>query len=105
MTISGITSPSPMTGARKSFTSTVKLTSIRIQRGPSVLQGFDVHLGGTPTERIALGLMDEIGIFNVSLEQADIQNIMNDGLGSVLGLTPVTPQDRLTTTWANIKSR
>ena len=29
---------------------------------------------------------------------------MNDGLGSVLGLTPVTPQGRLTTTWADIKS-
>lgn len=67
--------------------------------------GVDVHLGGTPTERIALGLMDEIGIFNVSLEQTDIQNIMNDGLGSVLGLTPVTPQGRLTTTWANIKAQ
>lgn len=67
--------------------------------------GADVHLGGTPGNRIALGLMDEMAIFNVPLEQADIQNIMNDGLGSVLGLTPVTPLDRLTTTWANIKSQ
>ena len=67
--------------------------------------GVDVHLGGTPTERQALGLMDEIAVFNVSLEQGDIQNLMNDGLGSVLGLTPVTPQGRLTTTWANIKSQ
>ncbi len=67
--------------------------------------GVDVHLGGTPTQRLALGLMDEIAVFNVPLEQTDIQNLMNDGLGSVLGLTPVTPQGRLTTTWADIKSQ
>ncbi len=68
------------------------------------VSGVDVHLGGTPTQRQAMGLMDEIAIFNVPLEQADIQNIMNDGLGSVLGLTPVTPLGRLTTTWADIKN-
>ena len=67
--------------------------------------GVDLHLGGTPTQRQAMGLMDEMAVFNVPLEQADIQNIMNDGLGSVLGLTPVTPQGRLTTTWANIKNQ
>ena len=49
--------------------------------------------------------MDEIAVFNVPLEQADIQNLMDNGLGSVLGLTPVTPQGRLTTTWADIKSQ
>ena len=75
----------------------VKLTLIKIQQGVFGVAGVDVHLGGTPTQRQALGLMDEIGIFNVPLEQTDIQNIMNDGLGSVLGLTPVTPQGRLTT--------
>lgn len=69
------------------------------------VSGVDVHLGGTPTQRQAMGLMDEIAIFNVPLEQADIQNIMNDGLGSVLGLTPVTPLGRLTTTWADIKNQ
>ena len=67
--------------------------------------GVDVHLGGTPTQRQALGLMDEIAVFNVALEQGDVQNLMNDGLGSVLGLTPVSPQGRLTTTWANIKNQ
>ena len=50
--------------------------------------GVDVHLGGTPAERRALRLMDEIGVFNVPLEQADIQNLMDNGLSSVLGLTP-----------------
>ena len=67
--------------------------------------GVDVHLGGTPTQRQALGLMDEIAVFNVPLEQSDIQTLMNDGIGSVLGLTPVSPQGRLTTTWATIKSQ
>jgi len=67
--------------------------------------GADVHLGGTPTERQALGLMDEIAVFNVAYGQVDIQTIMNDGLGSLLGLTPVSPQGRLTTVWADIKSQ
>ena len=65
--------------------------------------GLEVNLGGTPDQRWALGLIDEIGMFNVPLEQADIQLLMNDGLGSVLGLTPVSPQGRLTTAWAAIK--
>ena len=47
--------------------------------------GLEVNLGGTADQRRALGLIDEIGLFNVPLEQADIQLLMNDGLPSVLG--------------------
>ena len=46
------------------------------------------------------GLIDEVGIFNVALTEADIQAIMNDGLSSMLA---VSPKDKLTTTWADIK--
>ena len=94
-----------MTAQKNSSILMVKLTLSTDTTGVFGVAGVDLHLGGTPTQRQALGLMDEMAVFNVPLEQADIQNIMNDGLGSVLGLTPVTPQGRLTTTWANIKSQ
>ncbi len=67
--------------------------------------GLDVNLGGTATERRTLGLIDEIALFNAPLEQADIQTLMDNGVGTVLGLTPVSPQGRLTTAWAAIKSQ
>ena len=63
----------------------------------------DLLIGGTPTERPGNGLIDEVGIFNVPLEQADIQLIMKDGLGRATGVAPVSPKGRLTTTWADIK--
>ena len=48
------------------------------------------------------GLIDEVGIFNVALTEADIQAIMNDGLSSMLA---VSPKDKLTTTWADLKQQ
>ena len=50
------------------------------------------------------GAVDEVVIFNVALEQADIQDIMNKGMEKVLGLTAVSPSDKLATTWATIKA-
>lgn len=69
--------------------------------------GIDLLIGGTPTgERPANGLMDEVGIFNVPLDQGDIQQIMNDGLASAVGITnSVTPTGKATTTWARIKAQ
>ena len=67
--------------------------------------GIDLFIGGTPTERPGNGLIDEAGIFNVPLDQKDIQLIMKDGLGKATGLAPVSPKDRLTTMWAEIKSQ
>ncbi len=67
--------------------------------------GIDLLIGGTPTgERPANGLIDEVGIFNVPLTQEDIQQIMNDGLESAVGLsTSVNPTGKVTTAWARIK--
>jgi hypothetical protein len=68
------------------------------------VEGVELMLGGTPTERWAMGLIDDIGIFNVSLEEADIQALMNDGLAKSIGIVAVEPQDKLATMWADIKS-
>ncbi len=47
------------------------------------------------------GLMDEVGLFNVALNENDIKTIMTEGLEKTLA---VSPKEKLTTTWASIKS-
>ncbi len=48
------------------------------------------------------GAVDDVGIFNVLLDEEDILAIMADGLDGI-GLLPVSPAGRLTTAWARIK--
>lgn len=49
------------------------------------------------------GILDDIGVFNVTLEEEDIQDIMEHGLNGALRISPVEPSDKLATTWANIR--
>lgn len=51
------------------------------------------------------GNIDEVAIFSVALEENDIKNISSKGLGIVMGIAPVDVSGKLTTTWAEIKSR
>ena len=46
-------------------------------------------------------IIDEVAIFNVALEEEDIQDIMNKGLESILA---VSQSGKLTTTWGRIKN-
>jgi len=48
------------------------------------------------------GLFDDFVMINDALSESEIQNLMNNGLSSVI--TSVEPDGRLTTTWGNIKS-
>lgn len=48
--------------------------------------------------------LEEIAIFNVALNAADMKAIAERGLADVLGFLSVTPQDRLASTWAKIKT-
>ncbi|MDE0400227.1 MAG: LamG domain-containing protein [Candidatus Poribacteria bacterium] len=50
------------------------------------------------------GLLDEVALFNVPLEQDDIKTIMNDGLERATGLLAVEPENKLTTIWGKLKS-
>ena len=50
------------------------------------------------------GLLDEVALFNVALEQDDIKTIMNDGLESATGLLAVEPESKLTTIWGKLKA-
>jgi hypothetical protein len=60
-----------------------------------------VFIGKAPWDgRAFKDFIDEIMIVDVVLEEADIQALMDDGLGSMLA---VSPSGKLTTTWADIK--
>jgi len=48
------------------------------------------------------GTIDEVVIFNVALEENDIQTLMNQGLSTVLA---VSDAGKLATTWSNIKAQ
>lgn len=50
------------------------------------------------------GIIDEVALFNVALEEEDIQTIMTKGLEKALSITAVSPKEKLTTTWGRIKS-
>ena len=69
------------------------------------LVGKDLWIGAqSPNRRPTSGLMDDVGVFNVALKEKDIKEIFSKGLGKALGLMPVDPIGRLTTTWVGIKS-
>jgi len=60
-----------------------------------------VFIGKAPWDGRAFNdLIDEVVIFDVVLQEADIQAIMNDGLSSMLA---VSQSGKLTTTWGDIK--
>ena len=48
------------------------------------------------------GIIDEVAIFDVALEEEDIQTIMNDGFSNILA---VSLRGKLTTTWSSIKTQ
>ena len=51
-----------------------------------------------------IGMLDEIAIFNVALEEEDIMEIATDGLQAFIGGgQSVEPSAKLTTTWGNLK--
>lgn len=51
------------------------------------------------------GIIDDVGLFKVALEEDEIADIMNNGLQEVLGLVAVEPIDKLAATWGEIKVR
>jgi len=48
------------------------------------------------------GVLDEVAVFDVALEEEDVQDIMEQGLYQILRLA-VEPLDKLVTTWASIR--
>ena len=48
------------------------------------------------------GMLDDMALFNRALSGDEVEEIMDNGLETVMA---VTPQDRLTVMWGTIKSR
>lgn len=51
------------------------------------------------------GAVDEVAVLNVTLGEEDIKDCMNLGMERVLGITAVSPGNKLATSWAAIKAR
>lgn len=54
--------------------------------------------------RLGDAVIDEVAIFDVALSAAEIKLMMDKGLSALL-LTPVEPEDKLSTTWASVKQQ
>ena len=69
---------------------------IDLDSGP-VYIGNDTCCAG----RFGDATVDEVAIFSVALEEADIQQLYKQGLE--FAVLAVEPADKMTTTWANVK--
>jgi len=76
------------------FINGIQYSSIGTQGGPS-----------GPFTDFLNGIIDEVALFNVTLDEQDIQTIMSKGLKESLGLAAVVSSGKLATTWAGIKAR
>ena len=50
------------------------------------------------------GIIDDVVVFNVILDEAAIGNLMKKGAGQTLGVLTVHPHEKLTTTWSVLKT-
>ena len=50
-----------------------------------------------------LGIIDDVAIFNVALEENDVKNISDNGLKAALGSKSVDSSGKLATTWGDVK--
>ena len=65
-------------------------------------------IGGEPGVAIRTlvdGAMDEVALFNVVLTEDEITGIVEKGLARTLGAEAVSPNDKLATAWAKIKTK
>ncbi len=51
-----------------------------------------------------VGIVDEVAIFNVALDQEDVQEAFERGLEEALGMAAVFPADKLAATWGQIRN-
>lgn len=69
------------------------------------IKGVTLTIGGTEKDqRISLGLIDDVGVFNSALSKTDVNTIMNRGLPKIFGAVAVSPKNLLTTIWSKIKN-
>jgi hypothetical protein len=72
--------------------------------GPPPRNDSPVNIGGWTNNNSETlnGILYDVAIFDVALSEADINELMDDGIKTLL---PVEPLDKLATTWGSIKFR
>ena len=74
------------------------MPQVRFKPGPK-------YIGSRDDKQEAFtGLIDEIAFFNVALSEADVKAIADTGLSVALGFASVSPQAKLSTACAELKS-
>ena len=88
----------------KIYENAEEIASVGGMGKPGPQNDTDVNIGGwtNNTSETLDGELYEVAIFASVLEAADIKDLMDEGL---LTLMPVEPSGKLATTWAGIKSR
>ena len=74
--------------------------------GDIIVTGQPVRIGGGANPGAAAyhtpGIIDEVVIFNVALDEEDVQALMNEGLS---GLLAVSPAGKLAACWGQVKGQ
>ncbi len=88
----------------KIYENGVEIGSVGGMGKPGPRNDTDVNIGGWTqnTSETLDGILYEVALFDVALAEDDINNLMENGLETLLA---VEPSGKLTTTWAGIKSR
>ena len=72
--------------------------------GNPVTNDEPLTIGACSTEKWpAKGVIDDVGLFNIALDEANIKSIMTAGLAKTLGLAGVSPAGKLAAAWGEIK--
>lgn len=80
-------------------------SSMDINKAALALDNGPIHIGWDEAEATRFGnaVIDEVAVFNVALEEADINSIMKNGLGGTF--LAVEPNSKLSTTWSSVKTQ
>ena len=64
----------------------------------------DFNIGAQNGVDTIQGLIDEVALFNYSLSEEDVKEVMTDGIERVLDITSVSARGKLSVTWAGVKT-
>ena len=74
--------------------------------GPPGQNTSEVNIGARPadTTQMLHGMLYDVAIFSVELNEVDIKNLMENGAAKATGLAAVDPSAKLATVWGRVKS-
>ena len=75
--------------------------------GPPPRDTSEVNIGARPgdTTQMLHGMLYDVAIFSVALNEEEIKNLMEDGVANAVRVTAVDPSAKLATVWGRVKSQ